>query len=182
MVVRGRVLPFLFLVFVGCAPAAVPRPRPAISGSTLFVNVRPTNTPPLLGAYDFDLLGPGAGEACATRGSATLYWVGMNDLSRLSSDELTRQAIAAAALDAISRLDKADTILLTRVVTMARGPDRICATVTGRGIHLKKAETPQQPESGASCPQPRSNSAPDKGDDSGSDHSGLVDPGSGSTR
>ena len=148
MDVRGRVLPFLFCVFLGCAPAPVPT-----SGSTLFVNVRPTNAPPLLGAYDFELLGAGAGKACATRDSGTVYWVGLNELSRLSSDELTRQAIAAAALDAISRLDDADTILLTRVVTQAKGPDYICATVVGRGIRFTKAAPPKAPAP-VSCPQP----------------------------
>jgi hypothetical protein len=57
----------------------------------------------------------------------------------MSNDETTRQAIAAAAYDAISRLDDVDTIVITRVVTDSQTPDRVCATVYGRGIRLAKA-------------------------------------------
>ncbi|MEO8846134.1 MAG: hypothetical protein ABI591_24820 [Kofleriaceae bacterium] len=66
----------------------------------------------------------------------------MADVAKLSSDPLTQQAIAAAVMDAVARLDDTDAILMTRVVTESKGSDRICATVVGRGIRLTKALGP----------------------------------------
>jgi len=95
----------------------------------------------MVGAFGFALLAGGVGKACARRGGKrTVYWVGMEDLSKVDSDELTQQAIAAAAFDAISRLDDADSIVLTRVVAEGK-VDEVCATVSGRGIRLIKADS-----------------------------------------
>ena len=66
----------------------------------------------------------------------------MADVAKLSTDPLTQQAIAAAVMDAVARLDDTDAILMTRVVTESKGSDRICATVVGRGVRLTKAERP----------------------------------------
>ncbi len=150
--VKGTVV---CLAFVGCAAPE----RAAIDGSSLLVSMQPGNQPAMVGALDFELLDSGVGKACVNRLTPTTYWVGMTDLAKLSADELTRQAIAAAATDAISRLDLSglptaadgglpstvDTILLTHVVTEGKGPDRVCATITGRGIHLVKAPTVPRP-------------------------------------
>jgi len=124
---------------VACVPEAPPAPaEPAVSGAGLLINVAPSNRPALVGNLDFELLGAGSGKACVFRGSPTRYWLKMDDLT-LPTDALTKQAIAAAMTDAISRLDDVDTILLTRVVTEGKGPDHVCATVTGRGVRFIKA-------------------------------------------
>ncbi len=115
-------------------------PAREISGSSLFVDLAPHGSPGVIGAYDFELLGSGAGKACVTRGDHVTYWVGLADLDRMSDDELTRQAIAAAALDAISRLDDVDTIVITRVTAEAKSEDVVCATLVGRGVRLLKAK------------------------------------------
>ena len=110
-----------------------------VSGSSLLLDVTP-RPPSFAGAYDFDLLEQVGGKACITRGNnSSTYWLGMTELAKLSSDSLTREAIAAAAFDAISRLDEADTLVLTRVVAEGNGVHRVCATVYGRGVRLKKA-------------------------------------------
>jgi hypothetical protein len=116
-------------------------PARELSGSSLFVDLAPRGSPPVIGAYDFELLGSGAGKACATRGDHVTYWVGLADLDRMSDDELTRQAIAAAALDAISRLDDVDSIVITRVTAEAKTEDVVCATLVGRGVRLLKAKS-----------------------------------------
>jgi len=145
----------VFASAVACVPEAPPTPAaPSVSGAGLLVNVAPTNRPTLVGNFDFELLGAGSGKACVDRNSATHYWLRMEDLT-LPADALTKQAVAAAMADAISRLDDVDTILLTRVVTEGKGPDRVCATITGRGVRLIKAgetsgATPADAGSGSS--------------------------------
>lgn len=118
------------------------------------VNVNPTNRPSLVGNYDFELLAQGTGAACVRRGSNAVYWVGVPQLAELAADALTRRAIAAAALDAISRLEDADTILLTSVVSEAKSDHEICARISGRGVRLTKAAQtvpapPREPEKAA---------------------------------
>ena len=137
------------MLVVGCAKPEPPRAprasRPEVQGSTMFLNLQPTNHPEIVGSYDFELLGQGFGRGCVDRGGDTVYWSGMTDLAQLSSDALTRQAIAAAMHDAVTRLDRADTILVTRVVTDSKGPDRICANLVGRGVRLMKTVSKNQP-------------------------------------
>src|SRR6185369_17339349 len=96
----------------------------------------PTNRPVLVGNLDFELLPQGSGMACANRSGGKQYWVGMADVAKVSSDWLTRQAIAAAVGDAVARLENVDSVMLTSVVTEAKGPDRVCATITGRGVRF----------------------------------------------
>ena len=132
-------LMFVFASVVACVPEAPPAPaEPSVSGAGLLINVAPSNRPGLVGNFDFELLGAGSGKACVDRNSATRYWLRMEDVT-LPTDGLTKQAVAAAMADAISRLDDVDTILLTRVVTESKGSDRVCATITGRGVRLIKA-------------------------------------------
>ena len=58
---------------------------------------------------------------------------------KMPGDPLTRQAIAVAAGHLVE-FAEADTLVLTRVVTEAKGSDEVCATVFGHGLVLKKAE------------------------------------------
>lgn len=124
-----------------CSPPPPPQePAPPIrSGSSLLINMAPSGPLRFDGAYDFDLLDEVSGKACAEESDRQRYWIGMNDLDGLARDPVTRQAIAAAALDAIGRLDGADTILLTRVVADGKNGVRVCATVFGRGVRITKA-------------------------------------------
>lgn len=134
-------------VGVGCAeaPPVLAPVQPQVIGSGLLIDLSPANRPALVGALDFDLLAAGAGKACVDRGSLKHYWVAMDDLSKISPDPLTTQAIAAAVTDAVARLEDVDAILLTRVFTDSRGPDQVCATIVGRGVRLTKAEKPVDP-------------------------------------
>jgi hypothetical protein len=128
-----------------------------ISGSSMLVDLAPHGSPSVVGAYDFELLGGGAGKACVSRDDRATYWVGLADLDTMSDDPLTRQAIAAAALDAISRLEDVDSIVITRVTTEAKGEDTVCATLVGRGVRLLKAEAKTEP------PAPPKAIVPDEG-------------------
>lgn len=126
----------------GCATERVPYVAPPeVNGAAMLIDLSPSNRPAMVGALDFELLAAGVGKACVDRGSSKQYWIGMTELAKLTGDSLTRQAIAAATTDALGRLDDIDAILLTRVVTESKGPDRICATIVGRGVHLTKAVT-----------------------------------------
>lgn len=102
----------------------------------------------MAGAYDFQLLAAVRGRTCISRSNRTsVYWVGLQDLSQMHSDRLTQQAIAAAAFDAISKLQRADTMVITRVVAEGQGSDRVCATVHGRGVRLiKEGDATEEPE------------------------------------
>jgi hypothetical protein len=136
------------LGFVACQPPPVRRPPPEMSGSSLLLDVSPAGRPAMVGAYDFKLLDAVHGKTCVSRGNrSSVYWVGLQDLAQMHSDRLTQQAIAAAAFDAISRLHRADTLVITRVVAEGQGSDRVCATVHGRGVRLIKEGDTTEPES-----------------------------------
>ena len=133
-------------MLVACLSGCVPSPEPqapvrppAVSGTSLLIDLTPTNRPKLVGNLDFELLPKGSGFACVTRGSGKEYWVGMAEIASISSDWLTSQAIAAAVTDAVSRLEDVDSILLTSIVTEAKGAGRVCATISGRGVRLMKS-------------------------------------------
>jgi hypothetical protein len=120
----------LCVVLASCVPTT--QPRPAVEAAA-----RATSSP--LSAYEFELAGTGVGRACATRGDRTTYWVGLADLDQMSSDPLVRQAIAAAALDAMTQLDGVDTLVITRVTTEATSADVVCASLVGRGVRLRSS-------------------------------------------
>jgi len=109
----------------------------AVSGSGLLLNMTPA-PPQLVGAYDFDLLDQVSGKACVNY-HGPMYWVNIPEIEKTGWDEFTRRAVSAAVLDAIGRLEDADTIVLTRVWADAAGANRICATIAGRAVRLKKA-------------------------------------------
>jgi hypothetical protein len=131
---NGRRLLPVMLCTAACAPATS-----RYTGAEL-LNVTP-QPPAFTGSYDFDLLDAIGGKACVLRGASVIYWVGTDDLGKLSGDATTRQAIAAAAHDAISHLEDVDTIVITRVVADSQSDGRVCATVYGRGVRLTKASS-----------------------------------------
>ncbi len=123
----------ILLGLTACGPTGM-----EVSGSSQLLNLTPA-PPTFVGGFDFELFGQVEGKSCADRkNTESTYWVGVTDLAKVSSDPLTRRAIAAAAFDAISHLD-ADSLVLTRVVAEGHGPDRVCATVFGRAVRLTKA-------------------------------------------
>lgn len=131
-------------VLVGaCTPEPRPeprRPRPESTGSSLVIDLSPKGRPSLVGNFGFELLDEVSGKTCVTSAmrSEVRYWVGMPALDKLAPDLLTQQAIASAVHDAIARLEDADSLVVTRFVTESQGPDKICATVFGRGVRLTK--------------------------------------------
>jgi hypothetical protein len=135
-------------VIAGChaPPAAQPRPIKTNNGGALLISMQPANKPRLDGAYDFELLAQGAGKACVKRTTTIFFWIGMNDLSQLAPDPLTQQAIAAAAYDAITHLEGADTIMLTAVTADSDDETQTCATVYGRGVRFTKRTDPVPPK------------------------------------
>ncbi len=124
-----------------CEPPPVvehPEPPPERTGSLMMIDLRPRNGPALDGSVGFELLDQIVGKTCVKRGDATTYWFGFGDLARVGPDPLTHQAVAAAAFDAISNIQDADSFILTYVLAQAKGPDKICAEVHGRAVRLVK--------------------------------------------
>lgn len=138
------------LVGVGaCEPppaVARPEPPPERTGSLMLLDLRPRNGPSLDGSVGFELLDQIVGKTCVKRGDATTYWFGFGDLSRVGPDPLTHQAVAAAAFDAISNIQDADSFILTYVLAQAKGPDKICAEVHGRAVRLVKGGDAKEEE------------------------------------
>lgn len=133
----------ILLGMIGCAP------KPELSGSALPLNMQPS-PPRFIGAYDFDLLDAVQGRSCDTRpglgDQASLYWFAGAGLGKLSADDLTEHSIGAAAFEALKNSPDADSIVVTRVVAEGHGPDKVCATVYGRAIKLKKARGSSIPD------------------------------------
>jgi hypothetical protein len=142
---RGSLL--MVLALAGCAT------KPEMSGSAMPLNMTPLR-PTFAGAYDFRLLGTVHGESCVTRENMeiSVYWVALNDLEKMSGDQLTRRAIAAASFQAIKGLDTIDALVVTRVVAEGHGPDKVCATVWGRAVQLTKYEGPPPAAAAATPP------------------------------
>ncbi len=156
--------------WVGCQPPpppqkpAEPAPERDVSGSALVLDVSPSSRLKLVGDYAFDLLGAGVGKACTADTEDVRYWVVGQRLARLGPDRLTRQAIAAATLDAVSRLEDADTILVTSVVTHGKA-GKVCAEVRGRGVRLTK-RTPANGEPAGTKPAEKAPADSGDSDDS----------------
>lgn len=120
----------------------------------MLLDLKPINGPALEGSLGFDLLDQIVGKNCATRGDDTVYWFGFSDLAKVGPDLLTRQAIAAAAFDAIANIQDADSFVLTYVLAQAKGPDKVCAEVHGRAVRLTKGGTAPTAGSDASGAKP----------------------------
>lgn len=130
-----------------CAEARLPKieepaPDPERSGASSNIDFQPKNSPSLAGSYDFELLDQVQGTRCLRRNEldVTQYWSMMSGMEKLSDDRLTQQTVAAAAHDALSHLEDADTIVVTRVIATGSGSNKVCATVYGRGVRLTKSE------------------------------------------
>lgn len=67
-------------------------------------------------------------------------------LEKLSTDALTAHSIGAAAFEALKNSPDADSIVVTRVVAESHGPDKVCTTIYGRAIKLRKANEPSTPD------------------------------------
>ena len=117
------------------------------TGNASLIDFQPKNAPSLSGDYDFELLEQVQGTRCLRRNELSVerYWLMFSGLENTASDPLTKQVIAAAAYDAMSHLEDADTIVVTRVVAKGTGPDKVCATVYGRGVRLTKKAIPPDP-------------------------------------
>jgi hypothetical protein len=127
---------------IGCS-------HPDLHGSGLLVNVQP-NAPSFSASYDFDLLEPVVGKGCANRyGVEKAYWMAIAGLDKTSRDATTNRAIGAAAFAAIKDLADADTILLTKLVT-EESQARVCTTVYGRAVRVRKAGVGAKPAEDAS--------------------------------
>ena len=135
--------------WLGCEPPRRPErpePPPEHTGGLMLLDLKPRNGPPLEGSVGFELLEAIVGKSCAERGDATVYWFGFGDLSRVGPDGLTRQAVAAAAFDAISNLQDADSLVVTYVLAQAKGPNKVCAEVHGRAVRLVKGSASEADE------------------------------------
>ena len=138
----------LFVSGMACTGA------PQHVGSTM-LNFQPP-PPSYLGQLDFDLMESSRGSACANltgdhftasnSNDVVIYWTELPLASTAPSQ--VRGLIAAAALDAIEKSPHADTMIITRVVTEAKGHDETCAYVYGRGVRLKKAALPEDDAAG----------------------------------
>jgi len=110
------------------------------------LDVQPAAGPAFAGQYDFDLLEPVRGTACVSRTQQrerhVEVWLGRFALAPSPADRFARRAIAAASFDAIDRVEGADTLLVTRVLTDAGLHGETCAWVYGRAVRLKKAGAP----------------------------------------
>jgi hypothetical protein len=152
-----RTLPKIIalLILVGaCAPQR--------SLGSAMLNLQPA-PPTFAGQYDFDLLDQVRGKACVNRAKLQTgqvsYWFGGFAFPNPPSDSLTRAAIAAATADAIDRISRADSIVITRVVTEGQTAEEVCAYVYGRAIRLKKA-TPVSSETPAETTPSHDDSTP----------------------
>jgi hypothetical protein len=138
------------VLVAGCAtvPASVVEepPEPERSGTASLVDFQPKNSPSIVGDYGFELLDEVQGTRCMRRAELgrVEYWLMFSGMEKISKDGFTRQVVVAAAYDALSHLEDADTIVVTRAVATGDGPDRICATVHGRGVRLIKHEPPDE--------------------------------------
>jgi hypothetical protein len=158
-----KTLAMFLVTAVGCARA----PQHVGNG---ILNVQP-DRPVFAGQLDFELLPSARGTACSKvhsgyavasgRGDVMLYW---SDLPIAgSAPTQVRGLVAAASLDALEKMPNADTMIVTRVMTEAKGPDETCAYVYGRGIRLKKAGTSNG--DGTTPSSDRSTDEPDDDDD-----------------
>lgn len=119
--------------------------------------VHPTPpTPAMAGTYDFDLLDAVTGTACVESDGHTSYAAALAG-ARLDGSGLVAQAQAAAVYDALARVKGADVLLVSRSLSQGDPQGRVCATVFGRAIRLKKGPTitPAAPVQAAPAEEPK---------------------------
>ena len=106
----------------------------------MLLNMQPA-PPMFVRGFDFEFVGPVRGYACgkvepsfALSGSA--IWLMAAGLENIPVNATTRRVIGEAALAAVEQLAKADTIVVTRVVTTTPSKSEVCATVVGRAVRV----------------------------------------------
>ncbi len=114
-----------------------------VSGAGLFLNMQPA-APTFAAQYDFDFRGQSKGEACAVRDEDTEYWFSGVKLDDIK-DATSRQAVAAAIASLLDYDKTADSFVLTRAVAIPKGEDKVCATVWGHPVRLRKARPASPP-------------------------------------
>ncbi len=138
----------------GCVPRLATEEERVFSARSV-VNVAPGSSPPLVGTYDFDLLGDAQGQACAewgdmnklgfrqilVDGHPAIYTAAVAGATFDSDDPLVRQAESAAVFNALSKLNGADLMFVTRSSLTSDTAEKLCATVWGQIVRLKKGPT-----------------------------------------
>jgi hypothetical protein len=106
--------------------------------SKQLVNVMPA-PPVMAGTYDFDLLDSVVGTGCAVVGGASFTATVAGNHVGVSG--LVGQAEAAAIYDALAKVKDADLLFVSRTTSDGDGSSKVCSTVFGRAIRLKKGPT-----------------------------------------
>ena len=119
-------------------------------------DVVPKGAPGYVTGYDFELLDAVQGTACYSRTDPNSFSAVVPGVDlTVATDYIATNALNAAAIDAISKLQGADTILITRMRTTKENDDKTCATIDGRGIRLlKPAGGPTMPPPSPPAPEP----------------------------
>ena len=156
-------------ILAGCAPAKLPSAYSARS----VVRVAPEGAPRMVGTYDFDLLGEAQGQACAelgplhgqirdviVNGKLARYSVSVAGATLEGDDELTRQAQSAAVFTALSGLNGADVMFITRAIVTPESPERLCAHVWGQAVRLKKGGVTSSASEHEPAPSASASAAP----------------------
>jgi hypothetical protein len=109
----------------------------------------------MAGTYDFELLGNVVGNGCAEAGSDLSLSAAVLGVHLGSG--LVGQAEAAAVFDALSKLQGADTVVITRTLTDGDTSSRVCATIYGRAVRLTKGPTiaPAMPSTATKAEEPK---------------------------
>jgi hypothetical protein len=152
----------------GCAPKAVEGPGSYSARSV--VDIGPGSVPKVVGTYDFDLLGEAQGQACAewgarygagfrevlVNGKPAFFSASVAGATFKSDDARIQQAENAAVFTALSGLNGADLMFVTRSTVTSETSERVCAHVWGQAVRLKKGPTlvPEQAHAQSAAPLP----------------------------
>ncbi len=144
-------------VALGALSACTPRAPegPGAFAARAPVNIGPGSAPAVVGTYDFDMLGEAQGAACAewgprgpegfrmiyVNGRPASYSAAVAGATFESADPRIQQAEAAAVFTALGRLSGADLMFVTRSIVQSESAERVCATVWGQVVRLKKGPT-----------------------------------------
>jgi hypothetical protein len=161
-------------ILAGCAPKAVEGPGSYSARSV--VDVGPGSAPKVVGTYDFDLLGEAQGQACAewgtrrgeffrevlVNGKPAFFSASVAGATFKSDDARIQQAENAAVFTALSGLNGADLMFVTRSIVTPETSERVCAHVWGQAVRLKKGPTlvPEQPHALSAAPLPAPQNPP----------------------
>jgi hypothetical protein len=94
----------------------------------------------LVGTYDFELLGDIEATGCAEKGVRVTFVTATTGYDTAGLG-LTAQSRAAAVFEALSKVRGSDLVFVTRSVSQGDLNHKICTTVYGKAIRLKKGPT-----------------------------------------